>query len=120
MYNLYVEIIEDEIDVNSDYEKGEIISTEPEAGTILKEGDTIKLHIPDTNVSYPDFTNGEYSLSDIEEWAEKYSIDLLIEYEETSEYEAGTIFKQSKEAGEIVTEESTLKIYISETPISEE
>lgn len=120
MYNLYVEIIEDEIDADSDYEKGEIISTEPEAGTILKDGDTIKLHIPDTNVSYPDFTNGEFSLSDIEEWAEKYNINLLIEYEETSEYEAGTIFKQSQDAGEIVVEDSTLKIYISETPISEE
>jgi len=120
MYNLYVEIIEDEIDAENDYEKGEIISTEPEAGTILKEGDTIKLHIPDTNVIYPDFTNGEYSLSDIEEWAEKYNINLLVEYEETSEYEAGTIFKQSKDAGENVVEESTLKIYISETPITEE
>ena len=120
MYNLYVEIIEDEIDAESDYEKGEIISTEPEVGTILKEGDTIKLHIPDTNITYPDFTNGEYSLSDIEEWALKYNINLLVEYEETSEYEAGTIFNQSKEAGENVVEESTLKIYISETPITEE
>jgi len=120
MYNLYVEIIEDEIDVDSKYEKDEIISTEPAAGTILKEGDTIKLHIPDTNVLYPDFTTGEYSLSEIEEWAEKYNVELLIEYEETSEYEAGTIFKQSKEAGEAVVEEGILKIYISESPISTE
>jgi len=120
MYNLYVEIIEDEIDIDSNYEKDEIISTEPAAGTLLKEGDTIKLHIPDTNVLYPDFTSGEYSLSDIEQWAEKYNINLSIEYEETSEYEAGTIFKQSADVGEKVIEDTTLTIYISETPITEE
>ena len=120
MYNLYVEIIEEEIDANSKYEKGEIISTEPEAGTILKEGDTIKLHIPDTSILYPDFTTGDYTLSDIEEWADKYSINLLIEYQETSEYEAGTIFEQSKEVGETVSEGATLKIFISEAPLSTE
>ena len=120
MYNLYVEIIEDEIDINSDYEQGEIISTEPEAGTVLKEGDTIKLHIPDTSILYPDFITGEYSLSDIEEWAEKYSVNLLIEYVESMDYAPGTIYEQSKPAGDVVTEGATLKIFISEEPIGEE
>ena len=120
MYNLYVEIIEDEIDINSDYEQGEIISTEPEAGTVLKEGDTIKLHIPDTSILYPDFITGEYSLSDIEEWAEKYSVNLLIEYVESMDYAPGIIYEQSKPAGDVVTEGATLKIFISEEPIGEE
>ncbi len=120
MYNLYVEIIEDEIDAQSDYEQGEIISTEPEAGTILKEGDTIKLHIPDTSILYPDFTTGEYSLGDLEEWAEKYSVNLLLEYVETADYEPGTIYEQSKAPGETVSEGATLKIFISEEPLSAE
>ncbi len=117
MYNLYVEVIEDEIDDINKYEKGTIISTEPAAGTLLKEGDTIKLHIPDTSIMYPDFSTGEYSLKDIEEFAEKYSIELLIEYVETSEYEPGTIYEQSREAGTIVSEGATLKIFIASEPL---
>ena len=117
MYNLYVEIIEDEIDDINKYEKGTIISTEPAAGTLLKEGDTIKLHIPDTSIMYPDFSTGEYSLKDIEDFAEKYNIELLIEYVETSEYEPGTIYEQSKEAGSIVGEGGTLKIFIASEPL---
>lgn len=117
MYNLYVEIIEDEIDDINKYEKGTIISTEPAAGTLLKEGDTIKLHIPDTSIMYPDFSTGEYSLKDIEEFAEKYSIELLIEYVETDEYEPGTIYEQSREAGSIVSEGATLKIFIASEPL---
>ena len=117
MYNLYVEIIEDEIDDITKYEKGTIISTEPAAGTLLKEGDTIKLHIPDSSIMYPDFTSGEYSLKDIEDFTEKYSIELLIEYVETSEYEPGTIYEQSREAGSIVSEGATLKIFIASEPL---
>ena len=117
MYNLYVEVIEDEIDDINKYEKGTIISTEPAEGTLLKEGDTIKLHIPDTSIMYPDFSAGEYSLKDIEEFAEKYSIELLIEYVETDEYEPGTIYEQSREAGSIVSEGTTLKIFIASEPL---
>ena len=117
MYNLYVEVIEDEIDDINKYEKGTIISTEPAAGTLLKEGDTIKLHIPDTSIMYPDFSAGEYSLKDIEEFAEKYNIELLIEYVETDEYEPGTIYEQSREAGSIVSEGATLKIFIASEPL---
>ena len=117
MYNLYVEVVEDEIDDINKYEQGEIISTNPEAGTILKEGDTIELHIPDTNMVYPDFTSGDYSLQDIEDFAKKYNITLSIEYIETSEYEVGTIYEQSIQAGTIINENSTLIIYIAEEPL---
>ena len=117
MYNLYVEVIEEDVTDINKYEKGTIISTVPEAGTLLKEGDTIELHIPDSSILYPDFTSGEYSLKDIETFAEKYSIELLIEYTETSEYEPGTIYNQSREAGSTVTEGATLKIFIASEPI---
>ena len=117
MYNLYVEVIEEELDDPKAYEKGEIISTVPEAGTLLKEGDTIELHIPDSSIVYPDFTSGEYSLKDIEDFASKYSIELLVEYVETSEYEPGTIYEQSREVGSIVTEGATIKIFIASEPM---
>jgi len=120
MYNLYVEVIEDTIEDPDKYEKNTIISTEPEKGTLLQEGDTIKLHIPDTNIVYPDFTTGEYSLKDIEEFAEKNKINLLTEYVETNEYEPGTIYEQSKIAGSTVKESETLKIFIASELFIEE
>lgn len=113
MYKLYVEIKEDEVTDFDKYEVGEIISTEPEVGTLLKEGDTITLHIPDTIVLYPDFTSGEYSLKDIQDFADMYDLILEIEYVETNEYEPGTIYEQSMEAGEKVENKDKLIIYIS-------
>ena len=113
MYKLYVEVIEEEVEDTNKYEKDSIISTEPVAGTLLKEGDTVKLHVPDTSILYPDFTNGQYSLKDIESFATKYGLELQIEYTETNEYEVGSIFKQSKEEGSVVTQGATLKIYIA-------
>ena len=112
-YKLYVEIIEDEVDDPSKAGTGEIIKTEPEKGALLKEGDTIKIHIPDSSVTYPDFTTGEYSLKDIENFANKYGINLTVEYTETNEYEVGKIYKQSRNAGSVVTKNSELKIYIA-------
>ena len=112
-YKLYVEVIEDEVDDPDKAGTGEILKTEPEAGAVLKEGDTIKIHIPDSSVVYPDFTSGEYSLKDIENFANKYGINLSVEYTETNEYEVGKIYKQSRDAGSVVIKNAELKIYIA-------
>jgi len=115
MYNLYVEVKEDEVEPTK-YEQGTIISTEPEPGTLLKEGDTIILHIPDTSILYPDFTTGEYSLKDIEDFTNKYKIELHVEYQETEDFEVGTIFEQSVTAGKVVGTNDELTIYIASEP----
>lgn len=119
-YKLYVEVIEDEVDDPDKAGTGEILKTEPEAGAVLKEGDTIKIHIPDSSVVYPDFTSGEYSLKDIENFANKYGINLSIEYTETNEYEVGKIYKQSRDAGSVVTKNAELKIYIASEATNQE
>ena len=118
-YKLYVEIKEDEVSNPSEAGTCKIIKTEPEAGAVLKEGETIILHIPDSSIQYPDFTTGEYSLKDIEEWANKYKIELLVEYTETNDYAVGTIYKQSREAGSVAVEGASLKIYIASEVVEE-
>jgi serine/threonine-protein kinase len=100
-------------DKENKYKAGEIIKTEPEAGTKLKSGDTVILYIPDTTSTYPDFTNG-YSLTEITAWCEKYGVDLVPVYNETDEYAAGTIYSQSQQAGSNVMSGQVLKIYIAE------
>ena len=120
LYNLYVVIEYDEIDNLNEYEEGEIVSTEPEVGTVLKEGDTVTLHIPDMTAEYPDFTSNAYTLKDIETFAEKYELELNIVYEETNEYESGTIISQSREAGSTVISGMSLKIVIATEVLEEE
>jgi len=119
MYNLYVVVEYDEVDSLNEYEEGEIISVEPEIGSVLKEGDTVTLHVPDMTAEYPDFTSNNYSLKDIEAFAEKYELDLTISYEETIDYEVGTIISQSREAGSTVISGMSLKIVIASEPTSE-
>lgn len=114
MYNLYV-IVKD-ADETKGYKAGEIVSTEPEAGTKLEETDTITLYIVDTNVVYPDFTTGEYSLKKIKNWCEDNNITLEEIYNETDEYPAGTIYDQSYKEGVQAMSGQVLKIYIAEEP----
>ena len=116
MYNLYVVIETVEVDDLNSVEEGEIVSFEPEVGTVLKEGDTVTLYIPDMTAEYPDFTSNAYTLKDIETFADKYELELSVSYEETSDYEPGMIISQSREAGSKVINGMTLKIVIAAEP----
>ena len=111
-YGLNVQI--KKIDTDKNYQANEIISTEPAAGTKLKAGETITLYIKHIDDSYPDFTSGKYSLSQIEEWCNQYGVTLKINYVPTSEHAAGTIYSQSKEAGKKVVSGQTLEINIAQ------
>lgn len=111
MYNLYVIVKEEE---NEQFNSGEIIRTEPAAGTRLTEGETITLYIPDMSAEYPDFTTNSYSLKEIQSWCDKYNVLLSEIYNQTDEYKAGTIYDQSQKAGTTVKPNQTLKIYIAE------
>ena len=72
------------------------------------------------NTAYPDFTNGKYTIKEIEAWCVKYNVTLLKIDEETAEYPAGTIYKQSQTVGTTVMSGQTLKIYIAQEPLVDE
>ncbi|MDD2208726.1 MAG: Stk1 family PASTA domain-containing Ser/Thr kinase [Bacilli bacterium] len=112
--NLFVIIEEEEVDDTSEYNEGQIIRQEPEAGTKLTPGDKITLYIPDMTGVYPDFREGEYSLTDIEAFANKYNLTLKVEYQQTNLYEIGTIIDQNPKAGTTIVNGMTLKIVIAE------
>ena len=111
-YGLNVQI--KKIDTDKDYQANEIINTEPSVGTKLKAGDTITVYIKHIDDSYPDFTSGKYSLSQIEDWCNQYGVTLKINYVPTAEHAAGTIYSQSKEAGKKVVSGQTLEINIAQ------
>ena len=118
---VYVESkdIPEDADAN-DYEEGIIMEQSVEPGEKLSEGDSITLYIPKLDNKYPDFVLDEYSITEVEEFAEDYDINLTIEYEETTEYEPGTIIRQSRAAGTTVVSGAKLTITVAKEPSTDE
>lgn len=104
----------------NDYEEGIIMDQSVEPGTKLSEGDSITIYIPKLDNQYPDFVVDEYTVAEVEEFAEDYGITLNIVYEETDEYPAGTIIRQSRAAGSTVVSGARLTITVATTPNSDD
>lgn len=104
------------VDDPSEYTASAIIGQSPKAGEKVPEGGTVILYIPDIEEMYPDFTSGDYTLSEIQEFAQKYSLNLNIKYVETSEYPAGTIIAQSRSANTRIATGAAFTISIAAEP----
>jgi len=92
-----------------------VLRTEPAAGESSKLGNQIKIIIPEVEYKYPDFTSG-YTISKIDEFAKKHELKLDYKYQETTSVEEGTILKQSRAAGSVVTPGATLVITVAKAP----
>ena len=93
----------------------QILRQEPAKGTVVNEGGTVTLYVPDMNTTYPDFTDGTYTLEKIQAWCDKYSVQFAEpSYDMTNEYEEGKIYKQNPQPGTRVQTGQTLRIYIAE------
>ena len=103
----------------NDYEEGKIIDQSVPAGEKLSLGDTIVLYIPKLDNKYPDFVAEEWSIEEVENFAEDYGIILTKNYEETDEYPSGTIIRQSRAAGTTVVNGARLTVTIAR-PVSSE
>ena len=92
-----------------------VLKTSPEAGSTVKLGTQITIYIPEVEYKYPDFTKN-YSLNKIEEYCSKHEINLDIKYQETTSVPEGTILKQSRPEGSVVTSGVTLTITVAVAP----
>ncbi len=90
-----------------------IIEQSPAAGTKVVKGDTVKLIIPDVITNYPNFVSEGWKVDDIETFCSEYGITLTVVEEETNEYPAGTVIKQSRSADTKVISGATLKITVA-------
>ena len=100
---------------NNKYKKGTIISQSVKEGTLLNEGDSITFKVPDIVVNYPDFTTG-YNKTSIDQFCSKYDLNCSYSELETTDYTPGTIIKQSRAAGTVVTAKASLVITIAVAP----
>ena len=89
-----------------------VIKTIPAIGQPSKFGDPITIIIPEVEYKYPDFTSG-YTVDKIEEFAKKHELKLEYKYQTNDELEEGTILKQSRSKGSVVTPGASLIITLS-------
>ena len=119
-YNILVYVEKKDVKNPEDYDEGEIIDQDVKAGEKLGARDSITLYIPNVDAKYPDFTDGSYTVEDVQQFCDKHNITLEIVNEENSSYDEGTIFKQSRPEGYTVTSGTKLIIYVASAPSENE
>ena len=119
-YNILVYVEKKDVKNPEDYDEGEIIDQDVKAGEKLGARDSITLYIPNVDAKYPDFTDGSYTVEDVQQFCDKHNITFEIVNEENSSYDEGTIFKQSRPEGYTVTSGTKLIIYVASAPSENE
>ena len=95
-----------------------ILDQSVKAGEKVAKGDTVILYIPNVTTKYPDFTSGDYTKEQIEQFCTQYSINC--KFKEVSEasgnYKSGDIIAQSRPSETQVTSGAslTITIYVKE------
>lgn len=119
---LVVNIEEEVVDTDSEFEDNEVVRQSIEAGEKITKGENITLYIASVGIAYPDFTDGSYTVSDVEDFCEENGVKLTVTYTESDTSLAGTIYYQSREAGTTVKKGATfkIKVYKNSEPVDEE
>ena len=89
-----------------------VIDQSPKSGELYK-GDQVILYYPNV-VVYPDLTT--YTLQEIQEFAEKYDLDLIVEEVEMNTVPEGTIISQSRNEGRLIVRGADLIVRIAVAP----
>lgn len=89
-----------------------IIDQSPKTGELYKN-DQVILYYPNI-VVYPDLT--EYTLNDLQNFAEKYELNLYIEEVETDSVPEGTIISQNRVKGTLIVRGAELNVKIAVAP----
>lgn len=118
--NVIIEKKDVEEGTEDEYEDGKIIDQSIKAGEKLSEGDNITLYIPNIISKYPNFTDGTWTTSDIQDFADMYDLDVTIDYIETSEHDPGTIFYQSRPEGYQIVAGQTFRVRVAQAPTEED
>lgn len=113
---LYVITKKDEVVDITTVKENIIMAQLPLKDTKLVEGDTVTLTIPNITTEYPDFTDGTWTVDDVQTFATQYKLILTIKYEESTTYTEGKIIAQSRPAKGKVVSNVTLSITVSTAP----
>ncbi len=113
--NISVKIKKEEPQDYNKVSAEDVLRQEPAKGTLVKAGEQVTLYVPDMNTTYPDFTDGTWSLEKIQAWCDKYSVTYVEpSYNMTNDYPEGKIYKQTPAAGTRVQTGQRLQLSIAE------
>lgn len=113
---LVVELKDEEHTVEDGIDSNIVISQDVEAGTELKNGETITLTIPKIVTIYPDFTV-DYTIETVRSFCKTHGIALKESSVETTSYSDGAIISQTIQAGTVVGEEDKLTVVYAVKPV---
>ena len=117
--NLNVLIEKKTIDNPTEEQENIIVAQSPKEGTLVTEGSTVTLYIPNMNF-YPDMVAEQWSLADAGDFAEKYNLNLKVTEKETTTVNPGIVIWQSRRSGSVIAEGATFEINVSKEPVVEE
>ena len=115
-YKVNVIVEKQKVSEDENKEENSVIGTKPAVGETVKNGSTITLYIPEVEIVYPNFADGSYTVSQVEEFAKKYNLTLTIKEEENGVLTPGTIISQSRPAGNPVQEGVQFTITVAKEP----
>ena len=118
-YGLNVVIEKMEPEDNEDNVNPEkIIKQDLEVGTQVAKGTNITLYIPEIITKYPDFTDGTWTKSRIEDYCKDNELKCTFKKVTNTEERDGTIISQSRPKGDKVTPGADLTIKIAEKEVA--
>ncbi len=89
-----------------------VIGQSVKAGEKLGKGDTITLTIPNLYVSYPNFTDGTYTVEDVKKFCTDNGLTIDITYVEDATAKNGDVIYQNMAAGSKVSKGANLRIKV--------
>ena len=103
-------------DEDNKVDENTIIGQSPKSGTIINEGDSISITLPNIVTEYPDFVKERWTFEKVVEFCTKYGVTVEKATRETDAVPEGTVVAQSRNAGMRVTSPYTLVITVAIPP----
>ncbi len=109
---LVVNIEDEVIDNDEEFQTDEIVRQSVEPGESLTKGASISLYVAKVGTPYPDFTDGTYTVSDVEDFCSENNLKLEITETVSENNLDGTIYRQSRSAGTPVQGGASFRIWV--------
>ncbi len=113
-------VLSDSKDVSKDenVKEGTILEQDVTPGTKLGDGDTITFTVPNIYISYPNFTDGTYTESDVRKFCDENGITLNVTYVEDPNNADGSVVYQNMAAGSKVSKDANLRIKVVQNNVT--
>ncbi|MBE6152972.1 MAG: Stk1 family PASTA domain-containing Ser/Thr kinase [Firmicutes bacterium] len=115
VHKLNVEIKKKSVENVTEDQENKIVDQNPKAGTKVSEGTTITLYIPNMDF-YPDMVGEGWTLEDVQDFAEKYNLNLEVNEKVSTTVDPGIVIWQSRRSGSVIAEGANFEVNISKAP----